>query len=134
MARNGRPKVQLSLTLEERSALVRQLRQGGPGGRAAALRARVILACSEGRNNREVARAFALAEHTVGKWRRRFVEGRLDGLRDRRARTVRLRRPLPAAGLVELTASLWRKAPFGPWSLGQALQAAAAPAPQLLAN
>lgn len=132
MARNGRPKVPLVLTPNERAALQRQLGERR-GSRAAALRARVILACSEGRNNRDVARAFDLAEHTVGKWRRRFVEGRLDGLRDRRSSTARPVR-VRLAGLHELTAKLFQGAPFGPWSLGQALQPAVLQAPRALAN
>ncbi len=49
---------------------------------AVALRARIVLACAEGRKNTEVALQLQVAKATVGKWRRRFVEHRLDGLRD----------------------------------------------------
>jgi len=49
---------------------------------ALALRARIVLACAEGAQNNEVAVRLQVAKATVGKWRRRFVEQRLDGLRD----------------------------------------------------
>src|SRR5205085_2667328 len=51
-------------------------------GQALALRARIVLECARGLENREVAAHLRLAKGTVGKWRRRFVEHRLDGLRD----------------------------------------------------
>lgn len=49
---------------------------------ALALRARIVLGCAEGRQNKEVAARLGVDKATVGKWRRRFVEQRLDGLRD----------------------------------------------------
>src|SRR5437868_1012942 len=51
-------------------------------GPALALRARIVLECARGVENREIAAHLRLAKGTVGKWRRRFVEHRLDGLRD----------------------------------------------------
>jgi transposase len=48
-----------------------------------ARRARIILACAEeGSNNQSVARKLRLNPKTVGTWRRRFVEHRLEGLLD----------------------------------------------------
>jgi len=47
-----------------------------------ALRARIVLACAEGGQNKDVAARLGLARQTVGKWRRRFIEQRLDGLHD----------------------------------------------------
>jgi transposase len=47
-----------------------------------ALRARIVLACAEGGQNKEVAARLGLARQTVGKWRRRFIEQGLDGLHD----------------------------------------------------
>ena len=49
---------------------------------ALALRARIVLGCSEGEQNKAVAGRLGVCENTVGKWRRRFAEHRLDGLRD----------------------------------------------------
>lgn len=49
---------------------------------ALALRARIILACAEGGQNKVIAERMGLDRETVGKWRRRFMAGRLDGLRD----------------------------------------------------
>jgi transposase len=49
---------------------------------ALALRARIVLACAEGAQNKEVAAQLGLDDMTVGKWRKRFVQDRVDGLRD----------------------------------------------------
>jgi hypothetical protein len=49
---------------------------------ALALRARIVLACAQGSQNKEVAAKLGVVEVTVGKWRRRFVAQRLEGLRD----------------------------------------------------
>ena len=47
-----------------------------------AQRARIVLACAEGSNNKEVAARLGDCMATVGIWRRRFVKRRLDGLND----------------------------------------------------
>src|SRR5256885_17003162 len=47
-----------------------------------ALRARIILACAEGEQSKIVAARLAIDPDTVGKWRRRFAEHRLEGLWD----------------------------------------------------
>lgn len=49
-----------------------------------ALRSRIVLACAEGLDNKYVAERVGCEAHTVSKWRRRFVERRLDGLGDER--------------------------------------------------
>jgi transposase len=49
---------------------------------ALALRARIVLACAEGAQNKQVAADLGLDKATVGRWRRRFVERRIDGLHD----------------------------------------------------
>jgi transposase len=49
---------------------------------ALALRARIILTCAEGGQNTVIAERMGLDRETVGKWRRRFMAQRLDGLRD----------------------------------------------------
>jgi transposase len=81
MARTGRPLSALELTEQERSQLVRWERRR-TSSQALALRSRIVLACAHGRSNTEVAAALGVSQPTVGKWRRRFCELRLDGLVD----------------------------------------------------
>jgi len=47
-----------------------------------ARRARIILACAGGRDSKVVAQRLHVTPATVGKWRGRFVQHRLDGLYD----------------------------------------------------
>jgi transposase len=47
-----------------------------------ARRARIVLLAAEGLENRMIAVELAAAPDTVGKWRRRFAERRMDGLYD----------------------------------------------------
>jgi putative transposase len=49
---------------------------------ALAFRARIILACCAGDNDKQVARKLETTRETVGKWRRRFLKDRLAGLSD----------------------------------------------------
>jgi len=79
--RLGRPKAELSLTDEERSTLERLTRRR-KSAQAMALRARIILASAAGATNVAVAEELGVGPATVGKWRRRFVASRLDGLFD----------------------------------------------------
>ena len=55
-------------------------------------RCRMILLCAEGLQSKEVGARLGVHEHTVGKWRRRFVKYRIEGLTDEyrpdRPRTV----------------------------------------------
>lgn len=79
--RRGRPIVPLTLTQQEQETLERWARRP-KSAQALAQRARVILACAEGCNNTVVAARLKLTMQTVGKWRSRFVNKRLDGLLD----------------------------------------------------
>ena len=81
--RRGRPKAELTLTDEERLALQR-LAARRKSAQAMALRARIVLACAstDQPSNQEVAARVGVNQATVGKWRRRFVADRLDGLFD----------------------------------------------------
>jgi hypothetical protein len=45
-------------------------------------RCRAILRCADGLPSKSVAAELGLNEHTVGKWRRRFLKDRCDGLLD----------------------------------------------------
>ena len=47
---------------------------------ALAPRARIILACGEGLQNKDIAARLGVHAMTVGKWRRRFLSQRIDGL------------------------------------------------------
>ena len=81
MARTGRPKAELTLTDEEREQLIRSERRAKTA-QSLALRSRIILACAEGFSGKDVAARLGITQATVGKWRRRFVEHRLEGLAD----------------------------------------------------
>ena len=71
----------MSLTDDERAQLVRWARRA-KSSQALALRSKIVLACADGADNKSVASRLGCAEATVGKWRRRFVARRLDGLVD----------------------------------------------------
>ena len=74
----GRPMPPLILHDMERETLERWVRRPKTA-QALALRARMILACAEGRSNTAVGADLGVSDATVGKWRSRFLEQRLDG-------------------------------------------------------
>ena len=77
----GRPIPPLTLNLNERETLTSWAhRLSCPQSLAA--RARMILACTEGKTNTEVAKEIRTTKQTVGKWRSRFLAQRTDGLFD----------------------------------------------------
>ena len=78
---SGRPKAQLVLSEPEREQLLALTRRRKTA-QALALRARIVLACGEGADNKAVAARQRVTPQTVSKWRARFVEHRLDGLLD----------------------------------------------------
>ena len=77
----GRPLPPLELTAEERETLERWIARRKTA-QALAQRARLVLACAEGSSNKEVSAQVQLTGQTVGRWRRRFLDRRLDGLLD----------------------------------------------------
>ena len=82
MGRNRGPAaVELTLSGDERGQLIRWARRR-KSAQALALRCRIVLECSTGASNAEVARGVGMSVPTVRKWRDRFVEHRLDGLVD----------------------------------------------------
>ena len=77
----GRPKAELVLSESEREQLV-ALTLRHKTAQALSLRARIVLACADGNDNKAVAARQRVTQQTVSKWRARFVEQRLDGLLD----------------------------------------------------
>jgi transposase len=77
----GRPKIALILTDDERVRL-NSLAHRARTAPHLARRARIILACAEGHDNKVVAKRLRVSQVTVCKWRGRFVRERLDGLYD----------------------------------------------------
>ncbi len=71
----------LLLTTEERQRL-QSLAHRSRSAPFLARRARIVLLCAEGRDNKIVARRLHVTPATVGKWRGRFVRDRLEGLYD----------------------------------------------------
>jgi len=71
----------LDLSVAERAELS-SLAARRNTAQAVALRARIVLACAEGTLNKDVAERLQIDKKTVSKWRRRFIEHRLDGLQD----------------------------------------------------
>ena len=79
--RTGRPIAPLSLAVAERETLEPWARRP-KSAQALAQRSRIVLECAGGRPNTAVAQRLGLTHQTVGKWRQRFWERRLEGLLD----------------------------------------------------
>jgi transposase len=77
----GRRMAELVLSDAERTEL-KLLASRRKTAQALAMRARIVLECARGLENQEVAASLRVAKGTVGKWRRRFAERRMDGLHD----------------------------------------------------
>src|SRR4030081_598402 len=77
----GRPTAPLELSAEERAYLEQQVRRHRVG-RSLSERCRIILRCADGLPSKSVAVELGVHEHTVGKWRRRFLKDRIEGLLD----------------------------------------------------
>lgn len=77
----ARVAVELSCPAEVLSELER-LSRSRSGEVRVVERARIVLACLHGKRNDEVARELGVRPNTVGRWRRRFAEQGIAGLRD----------------------------------------------------
>ena len=77
----GRPSKAIELSDEERSKLPEWALRPKTAQRLA-MRARIVLGCADGRENRQVARQLRITDQTVCKWRERFRASRLEGLVD----------------------------------------------------
>ena len=72
------------LSEDERETLLRWSRRA-KSSQALALRCRIVLGCAEEgglRSNKEVAAALGIWPQTVTKWRKRFLDKRIEGLGD----------------------------------------------------
>ena len=81
MSKGGRPKAPLTLSDDERQKLQTWASRPKSTQRLAT-RARIVLACGDGLENKAVAARLRVHTVTVGKWRSRFLEDRLEGLAD----------------------------------------------------
>ena len=82
MAGRGRvAAVTIELSSDERRELEERTRRRKTQ-QGLARRARIVLLASEGLQNKVIAERLETDPNTVGKWRRRFAERRLDGLHD----------------------------------------------------
>jgi len=77
----GRPLAVLTLEDRDRETLTRWTRRPKTA-QALAQRARIVLAAADGRPNDTIAGELSITAHTVGKWRRRYLERGPDGLLD----------------------------------------------------
>ncbi|MER5853985.1 IS630 family transposase, partial [Streptomyces sp. NPDC002012] len=80
MSPSGPRAVEIVLSGEERAELSRWA--AGAVVPKLAERARMVLACADGRSNAAVASEFKVTSATVAKWRGRFARRRMDGLAD----------------------------------------------------
>lgn len=71
----------IHLSAEEQSQLETWVRRPKTLQRLA-LRARIVLAAAQGQSNTTIAHDLHVTLPTVGKWRQRFLEDRLEGLND----------------------------------------------------
>ncbi|MFV8607429.1 IS630-like element ISRso5 family transposase, partial [Ralstonia pseudosolanacearum] len=77
----GRPKAELVLSEDEQTQLAGMVRSRSIPA-ALVMRARLVLAAAAGEPNSEIAERLQLTRATVGKWRARFLERRINGLYD----------------------------------------------------
>ena len=77
----GAPAKRIELSDEERATL-KMWASSGTTEQRMAIRARVVLAAAEGLPLTEISRRVGLSANNCLKWRKRFAEGRLEGLKD----------------------------------------------------
>jgi transposase len=79
--RKGRPLTPLLLVAGDRAQLVAWSKRPKTA-QALAMRSRIVLLAADGLSNTAIASRLHTMQHTVGKWRRRYLESGLDGLVD----------------------------------------------------
>jgi transposase len=77
----GKTAVAIDLTPSERRE-VEGLASRRKTAQGLAQRARIVLLAAEGAENKDISLRLGAAPNTVGKWRRRFAQFRIDGLLD----------------------------------------------------
>ena len=77
----GRPKAELVLSEAEQAQLSTMARSRSLPA-ALVSRARIVLAAAAGEPNSDIAARMQVTRGTAGKWRRRFLQGRISGLYD----------------------------------------------------
>lgn len=77
----SRVAVKIELTEEERLELEKNVK-GHKIEKRLYIRSRIILLAVEGKECTEIAKILGVSEKTCRKWRNRFAENRLDGIRD----------------------------------------------------
>ena len=111
----GRSIAPLVLSVDERAYLERQVRRHR-AARSLSERCRVILRCADGVPSKSVASELGVHEPTVGKWRRRFLKDRIEGLLDEarpgRPRTID---DDQVAAVIERTLRSTRTGRSAPW-------------------
>ena len=111
LERRGRPIAPLVLSREEQ-VILESWSRSPESPSSLAQRARVILACAEGKSNKVVALATEVSEDAVGDWRCRFLLKRLRGLEPER-----LGRPVAPVVLnpgEQLILETWSRSPESP--------------------
>jgi FixJ family two-component response regulator len=73
---------QVVLTADERRVLEAQVRRPRAEQREV-LRARIVLAAAQGKQNKQITERLGIAPNTASKWRKRFSQEGLEGLADR---------------------------------------------------
>ena len=81
MAKRGRPTIRVTVSPSERTTLEQWARRRTTA-QGLAQRAQIVLACTAGHSNSEIAIALRITRQTAARWRKRFAEKRLDGLVD----------------------------------------------------
>jgi putative transposase len=79
--RKGRPTTAISLSPEERTQLKR-MRRSRSLPASIVRRATIILLADDGLTNLDIAAKLDITNSTVGFWRRRFAQYRMQGLHD----------------------------------------------------
>jgi transposase-like protein len=79
--RTGRPKALLTMSSDERAHLL-AITHSRSLPAALTLQAKIVLACEREPSSAVVATRLGVGPHTIGKWRKRFIADRIEGLYD----------------------------------------------------